>query len=659
MTGPGSLLDCFEPPKGYHGDFGWVCGFSGDAGFLDLACERFTGLSGGQRTKIGRVWLGLMLDPTCRQVAPSASPGALHLLALHVLPYRLLHAKVALLNFRGESDPAAWCLRLVVSTGNWTRMTLESSLDVAWRADLPSTRLKSPDGSQIAADLRAAAAMLAEVRGHMATEVLSDPTGTVADETREAMARLDSALASLPARGGPKPRFFDSRTASLLDQLPAQVGQVAGLARRNTVVLGSGFFEAAVREGERPAVVQTILDRLSSPKQGAALLTTSAAVTLVVNPTACQQVALAGPSLGGWRVKAAHDPDGGRGAPRSLHAKFIFSANARSGSDRCASGWVYIGSGNLTDAGFCHRATARKGTGPGRGNLEAGVVVATGDLTWSGLAGALPVDLESKDLTLDAGELEPGDAAPEREANAFAPPFGFVRWIEEEGRGWLCPPEQEDASSAQIESLDGVLLSADEAGRFPWPGAAPVEVVVQWRTEGTSLRARIPVLDEYGRIAGRPLAPLDFSGILEELGRFPAVRDEDEDGDDAPPEDTDGAATDGRGLVPADRTPIRTTMQLLEQIAGRQTALDESAWKTWCGRLEQALLRAKDCPTVSALRGFGINPITALYRPEFRPSFAETPDGDSSSLYEEVLRRVEDGWQVRDLVPLVAAQDTK
>lgn len=68
MSAIGSLVDGFVPPKGFDGDFGWVCGFSGDADFLNVACDRFTGLSDAQRSQIGRVWLGVMLDPGCAQI---------------------------------------------------------------------------------------------------------------------------------------------------------------------------------------------------------------------------------------------------------------------------------------------------------------------------------------------------------------------------------------------------------------------------------------------------------------------------------------------------------------------------------------------------------------------------------------------------------------
>ena len=39
---PPSLAQHFDAPDGYQGEFGWVCGFSADAAFMDDAAERFT-----------------------------------------------------------------------------------------------------------------------------------------------------------------------------------------------------------------------------------------------------------------------------------------------------------------------------------------------------------------------------------------------------------------------------------------------------------------------------------------------------------------------------------------------------------------------------------------------------------------------------------------
>ena len=125
---PPSLAQHFEAPDDWVGCFGWLCGFSADSGFLDDAVERFVRRTHAQRAYEGRIALAVMLDPSSPQISPKDVPGVLHLPISGQYPFRLLHAKVAMLGFRHTSDPLRWRLRLLVSTGNWTRQTLEDSL---------------------------------------------------------------------------------------------------------------------------------------------------------------------------------------------------------------------------------------------------------------------------------------------------------------------------------------------------------------------------------------------------------------------------------------------------------------------------------------------------------------------------------------------------
>lgn len=149
---PFSLSQHFDAPDGFRGCFGWVCGYSADVPFLEDAVERFTRRTRAQRAYSGCVAMALMLDPRNAQIQPAQVPGVLHLPINSVsLPFRLMHAKVALLGFQRESDEDhesdedEWQLRLIVSTGNWTRGTLEDSLDLAWRIDLCNSDLKVRD----------------------------------------------------------------------------------------------------------------------------------------------------------------------------------------------------------------------------------------------------------------------------------------------------------------------------------------------------------------------------------------------------------------------------------------------------------------------------------------------------------------------------------
>src|SRR5687767_13221121 len=96
-----SLAQLFEPPDEYVGQFGWVCGYSADAPFLENAAERFTRQTTMQRRYLGKPALAVILDAGNPQITPAAVPGVLHLPVDHeAKPFCLLHAKVAILGFR-------------------------------------------------------------------------------------------------------------------------------------------------------------------------------------------------------------------------------------------------------------------------------------------------------------------------------------------------------------------------------------------------------------------------------------------------------------------------------------------------------------------------------------------------------------------------------
>jgi hypothetical protein len=59
--------------------FGWLCGYSADADFLNQALERFTLETAGQRAHRGRVSLALILDPCQPALGPVEVPGLAHL----------------------------------------------------------------------------------------------------------------------------------------------------------------------------------------------------------------------------------------------------------------------------------------------------------------------------------------------------------------------------------------------------------------------------------------------------------------------------------------------------------------------------------------------------------------------------------------------------
>ena len=90
-------------------------------------------------------------------------------------------------------------------------------------------------------------------------------------------------------------------------------------------------------------------------------------------------------------------------------------------------------------------------------------------------------------------------------------------------------------------------------------------------------------------------------------------------------------------------------MDLLEQIAARQTEIFPADWPAWCTRLEQTLSRVAESPVVAYFRSLGLNPLSPLRVPAFRPNFAEDATGPEGRLYEAMLDRIEAQWKTGDL----------
>src|SRR5688572_7544813 len=96
---PLSLAQHFEAPQEFLGCFGWICGYSADASFLDDAAERFLRQTRAQRAYGGRIALALMLDPCNPNISLVDAPSVMHLPIKNpaAMPFRMLHAKIAIL----------------------------------------------------------------------------------------------------------------------------------------------------------------------------------------------------------------------------------------------------------------------------------------------------------------------------------------------------------------------------------------------------------------------------------------------------------------------------------------------------------------------------------------------------------------------------------
>jgi hypothetical protein len=644
---PASLAQHFDAPDGFRGEFGWVCGFSADAAFMNDAAERFSRLTKGQRSQQGKVALALYLDPSNPQIPFQDAPSVAHLPIRDMAekPFRLLHAKVALLAFRDNNDLNRWALRVVVSTGNWTRQTLEDSLDLAWRLDLTNETLRDGDDGKACADIRAAWSLFEWLSVKFDTRLLD--RARVGRTSGQELAASWIRACSRKATG--TPRLFDNRKRSIFEEVKARLTQADRVVARNYLAMGSGFFEAAAK-GEA-LIPRRIVDELI----GTRLLTRTSEVDLFVNPLACQSIATSVKTLRAAAppivVRPAIPPQtvfaGDR--PRALHAKFLFSANCRDGSNVCSSPWTYLGSGNLTAAGFLQSANRFNG------NLEAGVVVHPEGTQWR-----VHRSVDSEKIITNLlpiqwavecgihGVLESGADWTPPEAEFVAPPISHFDWHEHPLGGELRTKEEKDAG------VETWLPSGNRCERldtgFLWPSEMPRMVKVTWDNE--KHETEVPVVDQYGRIAATLLPEIGLEEAWWQLADFPMPPD-----DDSAEENTEidvelGVADKAAAVGTAAATPIRQMMKLIENIAARQTALFAADWPLWCNRLEQTLGQARGSETVKMFVSLGLNPLRPLYALPFRPDFAEASESVAGQLYEQTLARIETAWEVAGLAPL-------
>ncbi|MCY1261637.1 hypothetical protein D9M68_109310 [compost metagenome] len=659
---PLTLAQHFEVPDEYLGGFGWLCGYSADAEFLNTAAEYFTHQTQAQRASVGRVSLALMLDPGNAPISLLDAPGVAHLPLRDVegRPFTLLHAKVALLGFRHRGDPTRWIVRLIVSTGNWTRQTVEESLDLVWRIDVRSEELLIADSDTRlrCADIQAAHSLLRWLASKFDTRLLDAGGREHPSEAATARDRLGEWLSLCENQAGTQaPRFFHNRDQSLLSQLPAKIRDTAESVSRNCLVMGSGYYESSATPGSVPAVLTEIVGALQEER----LLTGSPWLDVFVNPEGCQAVAQAVDAMRkkGFRVRPAGClPDYfGTRQQRSLHAKFLFSANSRKDSDNCSSAWLYLGSGNLTGPGFT------SGMNRHAGNLEAGVVFAPQSLLWGELEDSDPARMVSSvlpvqwDKQFDATDgLSAGGDMPDRPALYVAPPVAWLRWRDAEDAGGILEAEQGTAGLDVLDSMGNAR--AKTAEYFRWPDARPRQVTIQWAVAGEMRTAEVPVVDAFGRIAATALPRLDLTEAGWQLACFP-MAPEDEGDNDANDADQGNAGqvrpagTGGKGVA---SYPVREMMELVEQIAAKQTLIGEADWASWCSRLEQTLVVAAGSTSAAAFRALGLNPLSPLKAAPFRPDFAESAATAAGQRYEAVLVRLEETWNVGTLAAIGVAQ---
>jgi len=637
-----SLASYFIPSRGFKGEFGLVAGYSADAEFFNDALEKFTLNMKGQRSYQGGISLTLMLDPNHVQISPIACPGLLHLAFKHdtTKQFKLLHSKVALLTFKAIESEEQF-IRLIVSTGNWTRQTLEDSLDLVWSIDV----VPGNKDEQGKADILAAYHFFNDILRHFDTAILTDSGASkLKSYTHTQYARFHKLFDEVVVEDSIKPRFFDNRSASLLDQLPALVKHHCSEKKRDYLSLGSGFYEGGSSDAV-PSVINSLHLRLIDES----LLSKNADKNIIVNQHGCQSIASSLNSLkdNNWQVLKAYDPlyQGGK-MQRSLHAKFIFSAKSSETTDECKSAWVYLGSGNLTGPGFTKKASKFGG------NIEAGVVFEAKGITWVGeenpetaLSLKLPLCFDSDYALTDTSQLSGGSEMPEHEAEHISLPISYFVLEELEHDKYALVPNTPFTDAFTVVNAGADKLTIKSEACLLWFGKPPRQLTVSWCNNSTVHTEDIPVIDQYGRVAATELPELALDDAWYMFSAFPLLPSFETEGYEG--DEGDGASDDGqvKGAemdVEVDkRYSINTMMVLIELIAEKQTEVSEKDWIQWCTRLEQTFSQLKSSSAFTFFKNIAINPISPLWQPPFRPDFAESNATELGAYYEEVLKRLE------------------
>jgi hypothetical protein len=657
---PPSLAQWFAGPgDAWVGRFGWICGYSADAEFLDLAAELFTRQTAAQRAHAGSIALGVMLDPGNPAISILKAPGVVHLPIRSNIDrkFSLLHAKVALLGFRHRDSAGEWMVRLIVSTGNWTRQTIEETLDLAWCVDVHSralTEAHALDEETLhrCADITAARGMLRRLASLFDTRLIDAATPVRERETGLAIDDVSAWITECGKHASKGiSRFVHNEDKSLLDQLPERIASAGIDVASNRLAMASGFYESSAQSNAVPSTLSAIIDSLKTH----GLLSANPEVDVFVNPIACQAVAQSTKAMSQAKmtIRAAAQPATifSDGRVRALHAKFLLGYRARSDSPYCLSAWVYLGSGNLTGPGF--QRAARQG-----GNLEAGVVFATSDLIWTRerdfephhfVENVLPVHRRDK---LDPIALTAGSDMPDREDAYLAPPVAWFSWhpIDDEN-GELTVSDDARGAFEVIGGAGEPCACKTDSNTYLWHGPRPRVVSVRWQAADRTMVADVPVVDEFGRVAAAALSPLELEEAWWQLASFPQPTGDDDDGNNTDIDGTPNPETP-RSEHKRARYAVREMMTFIERLAERQTAVAKPDWSAWCCRLEQTLALLTDSDGVRAFREMRLDPLTALRVESFRPTFAESSATDEGQVYEALLDRIGERWQMAQLEPI-------
>lgn len=644
-----SLAAYFVPPEDCIGEFGVLTGYSADYHFLNDALEKFTQNIKSQRAFEGSGAIALMLDQNHQQIPPVDCPGLIHLAAKAEVKsvFKLLHAKVGLLLFKNKTNDQK-VVRLIVSTGNWTRQTLEDSLDLIWSVDY---NVIGVTDNQVQTDIAKAYDFINYTLGFFNCDLLtSKRLNNNATPTALRYGHFKQTLSEIKTFRYITPRFFDNRRKALVTQLPDLIKVHGGDTKRNYLAIGSGFYEGGDADNKVPKAITAIENTL----RDANLLTKQPNKNIYVNPLNCQSIANSLDIIkeNDWSVRPAFDfIYEGKNHQRSLHAKFIFSAKESRRSDECKRAWLYLGSGNLSSPGFLKKASLNGG------NLEAGVLFSPECLNWPGkgntedcISHKLPINWDDETIITDATKLCSGVGMLEHESEFLAAPVSYFTLNHiGEASCTLKPCEV-------IEDVYQVWRSENEVcevknGMVFWPSSTPRQVKVSWLCKEKTLIAYVPVFDEFGRLAATSLPELEIDDAWGLLGVFPLLPSED--GNDGQPEDDSGTVLKvAKPDVDSSDYHINRMMKLIEHIAQKQTTIEQVNWEQWCYRLEQTLCQMGKSTVIQYFQRININPLSPLWAKPFRPGFAEDGHSEAGRFYEELLHKIEITLKLTSLLTL-------
>ncbi|MCC6750095.1 MAG: hypothetical protein IT371_20685 [Deltaproteobacteria bacterium] len=674
-----SYVDLFAPPdEQRQGVFGLCCALSANARYIEAALERFTGLGPQARARGGQLAIVLLTDPRDPRLPPIAGLEQGH---PHRWPEKteLLHAKVALLGFGPSRTGEPDFLRLVVSTGNWTLGAANHELNLVWTCEL-RLGTRSADARDAERDLRQTArffrALLSDAAGgngyyalpraaQQRVDALLARCGLTSEDDRAAAdardARFISTLTAPPAAKSSAPSTF------LKGSIGRQVirsferrGVPRGEATRgrNLLFCGSGFFENA-REGESGP--PEVLTRLCAELQEAKVLAQTLKPEdrwLAVNPetagavgvwlSATDEDALDWTICRPWRsAEEGRRGKGGSGEPARLHAKYVFVGRC---GERCTSGLLYLGSGNLSLQGFALSPGAN-------GNVEAGVVLETEDMDERILCASLGIHPEEEAALEDFDVERTGEEAETKpELQQRPPPLVGLTWDAQQSKlalEWLAGEDREGCElrwGAVVIPIDATAETVAVPPEAPRVGRVNL-------LRGNE-RWELSVFTAAGDYCRPPAERRGFDEVLARLADFPGQAWDDEaeeparrgdggDDGDRPPFQSHGEDETEELRRAREAFPIHRAMALVEALAEGNQRVEAGQMPDWVAHLRQVLLEELQPEAAKAFASLGWNVLAPLHaEPGFAP---RAPTSD----YEVLLREVEAAWATpaRPLLP--------